>query len=361
MVARFDTKKHEINLVSIPRDAIINVDWEIRKINAVYAGSLNFGGTGIDSLMNHVQRYIGFEPDYYAVLNIDTFMQLIDEVGGVDFDVPEAVDYGFGDVRPGLYITLSPGPQHLNGEQAMAIVRNRVGYEGGDLRRIEIQHAFLKACLDQFLSIGTIPHVGGVLKILGENLKTDLSAGNIAWFLSRAMSCRGEDIHFYTMPSDHRLISGYSYLLPSVYEWLKMINDCLSPFEGGGIGFGNLDVVYCDESGRFRATSGGLSGPDYYDEELESSELPDAEATPSPLPSATPEPGTEPAPESGTQETQDPLQQDPEEQTPDPETWENPGGENPGAEGFDAGGAEASDPGGDDEQPAEGAPEETEA
>ena len=41
MVGRFDTVKHELNLVSIPRDTITNVDAEIRKINSVYTGSLN--------------------------------------------------------------------------------------------------------------------------------------------------------------------------------------------------------------------------------------------------------------------------------------------------------------------------------
>ena len=96
LVGRFDTQKHEVNLVSIPRDTITNTDSDVRKINSVYAGSLNWGGNGIDSLMTQIDWLMGFTPDCYAILNLNTFIEIIDELGGVDFDVPEEMEYMYG-------------------------------------------------------------------------------------------------------------------------------------------------------------------------------------------------------------------------------------------------------------------------
>ena len=87
LVGRFDTVKHEVNLVSIPRDTITNTDTDVRKINSVYAGSLNWGGNGIDSLMKEIDWLTGFTPDCYAILNLNTFMEIIDELEEVDWIV----------------------------------------------------------------------------------------------------------------------------------------------------------------------------------------------------------------------------------------------------------------------------------
>ena len=83
MVGRIDTKQHKMDFVSIPRDTLINVDWAVRKINSVYWGSKNNGGTGIDALRNHVKRLIGFDVDCYAVIDLSVFMDTVDALGGV--------------------------------------------------------------------------------------------------------------------------------------------------------------------------------------------------------------------------------------------------------------------------------------
>ncbi|MCR5089305.1 MAG: LCP family protein [Oscillospiraceae bacterium] len=264
IVGRLDTVRHEINFVSIPRDTLLNVDAEIRKINAVYQGSLNFGGTGIDMLNYHVKSMVGFVPDCYAVINLNTFIELIDAIGGVDFDVPYPVDYYFSDIRRDLYVCLEPGLQHLNGEEAMAVCRNRAGYGGADLQRIEVQHAFLKSCMDQFLSLGTIPHIREVLDVLERGVRTDLSPANMAWFLKQALKCKSENIRFYTMPTDVALLQGYSYDLPQISEWISMINQCLNPYSDAEIGYGNLNVVFCNGPGSYWSTVGYLDGDWYY-------------------------------------------------------------------------------------------------
>ena len=263
LVGRFDTKAHTMSFVSIPRDTIMNVDADIRKINGVYIGSLAFGGNGIDLLKMHINWLTGIPIDCWAVLDLDTFIKVVDEIGGVDFDVPYEVDYFFPDIEKHLYVHLDPGPQHLDGIQAMAVCRYRESYITGDLGRIEVQRAFLKACAEQILNAGNIPHAPAVVRILSEGLTTNLSAGNIAWFLREALKCKPENVRFDSMPADPKNLMGYSYAVPRLDEWLTMINEDLNPFEEP-IGAWQLNMVYCDWMGNYHGTN-GLDGEWYFD------------------------------------------------------------------------------------------------
>ena len=241
MVVRLDTEKRQIDAVSLPRDTMVNASWQIRKLNAAYAmGALN-GGSGAESLCRHVQRLTGFPVDSYAIVNLSAFVQVIDALGGVDFDVPMAMDYD--DIGQNLAIHLQPGPQHLDGVQAMGLCRFRSGYADADLGRISMQHRFLQACASQFITLGNIPNVGRVVEILSRNLETDLSGGNIAWFLRQLLRCRGEDIHFHTAPNQPESSGGISYTVLELDPWLEMINTCLNPYQEP-VEATDLDLVF---------------------------------------------------------------------------------------------------------------------
>ena len=157
--------------------------------------------------------------------------------------------------------------QHLDGVHAMALCRYRIGYITGDYGRLETQHAFLKACADQFISLGNIPHARAVAEILGENLLTNLTTANIAWFMRQLMQCKSEDIHFYTMPSEGKLLQGYSYAIPHLWEWLKLVNSSLNPFETP-IEMWNMNLVYYDGA-RYAGTQGYLDGAWYFEESVD--------------------------------------------------------------------------------------------
>ena len=259
ILGRIDTLRHRMDFVSIPRDTLINSAWEVRKINAVYWGSRLNGGDGITALKAQIARLTGFEPDCYAVVDLELLVEAVDCIGGVRFEVPMAMDYE--DPGQALFIHLQPGDQLLNGEQAMGLVRFRSGYITGDLGRIEMQQSFLRACAGQFVSLGSIPHAPELVKLLSEGLETDLSAANIAFFLRQLLSCRAEDIRFYTAPCATAVISGYSYAVLELEPWLALVNDCLNPFDTP-VTRENVDLVY--PSGNGFAGTAGLRDPDYY-------------------------------------------------------------------------------------------------
>lgn len=286
MVGKIDTVNHKMDFVSIPRDTLINSTWDVRKINAVYWGNINGGGNGIDALKENIKKLIGFDVDCYAIIDLGVFIDTVDALGGVYFDVPQALDYE--DPTQNLSIHVAPGYQLLNGYDAMGVCRYRSGYATGDIGRIEMQHRFLKACAEQFITLGNIPNISKVVDILSDGLTTDLDASNIAYFLRQALACKTEDINFYTAPNNPDMVHGYSYAILDLYQWIPMINDYLNPYSEP-VTEANLDVVYRGSSGAITATT-ELKGADYYNyvatvqptEIIEPTQTPDLSPEPTP-------------------------------------------------------------------------------
>ncbi len=222
IVGKIDTVQHKMDFVSIPRDTLVNISWNIRKINAVYWGTVNSGGVGIDGLRQQVKNLLGFDVDCYAVIDLNVFIDTVDALGGIYFDVPCDMDYE--DSSQNLYIHVKAGYQLLDGETAMGVVRFRSGYANGDLGRVEMQQKFLKAAASQFITLGNIPNISKVTQILGDGMDTNLSAANIAFFLRQALQCKSEDINFYTLPNSPDMVRGLSYTFVQLYDWLDMIN-----------------------------------------------------------------------------------------------------------------------------------------
>ena len=229
MVIRLDTLNRTIDAVSIPRDTMINTAWKIRKINAAYSMGPYNGLSGAECLAAHVAELTGFPVDGYAVVDLRAFVEIVDAMGGVWFEVPMAMDYE--DPSQNLAIHLKAGYQLLNGQQALGLCRFRSGYASADLGRIDMQHRFLKACAGQFIEKGSIPNAVRVVEILADSVETDMSAGKIAWFLAQALRCPAENIRFHTAPNRLDTVGGFSYTILELEPWLQLINRCLDPYE----------------------------------------------------------------------------------------------------------------------------------
>ena len=261
IVARFDTKQHRIDCVSIPRDTLINIYWSStpKKINAVYPGFLAGGENGAEGLKTHLRNLLGFDVDCYVVVNIQAMEQAVDTIGGVWFDVPQNMDYE--DPLQNLYIHIKAGYQLLNGEDAVKLCRFRSGYSDADIGRINMQQAFLKTLASQMLTLGNIPNMPALLKIMTENVETDLNAANAAWFARQFLACGMEDIHFSTLPySTTCMINGISYVSVDPDAWLEMLNACLNPYVEP-ITLDNLNLLMSDYTGALAwSNTGAIAG-----------------------------------------------------------------------------------------------------
>ena len=84
MLMRFDAENKKIDVVSLPRDTLMSNG---HKLNSSY----NNGGT--EKLRSNIEDMLGIPVDFYVSVDLKGFIALIDQIGGVDFDVPEDMDY----------------------------------------------------------------------------------------------------------------------------------------------------------------------------------------------------------------------------------------------------------------------------
>ena len=123
-------------MLSIPRDTLVEIPGYAGtdKINHAYA----FGGSEL--LLDTVEQFTGIPVDYYLEVNYTLFRDVVDALGGLEFEVDRTIK------ARGL--TLEPGLQHLDGDQAFALVSFR--YEPmGDIARVKRQQRFLLALARQ--------------------------------------------------------------------------------------------------------------------------------------------------------------------------------------------------------------------
>ncbi|MEG1593891.1 MAG: LCP family protein, partial [Oscillibacter sp.] len=123
------------------------------------------------------------------------------------------------------------GPQHLNGQQALEVVRFRenndgTGYGTQDLGRMATQQSFLKAVAKQTLTLANVDKVGEFAKIFQKYVETDLTLGNMAWLGGEAIQMGVDSITFSTLPGEWK--SPYIYLDREAV--LTLVNESLNPF-----------------------------------------------------------------------------------------------------------------------------------
>ena len=228
ILVRFDVPNKRIDLVSLPRDTLLHNDYRNNKLNFAYAK----GGTEL--LMSQIEILLGIPVDFYVTVNLKGFIALVDQIDGVDFDIPINMDYD--DPYQDLHIHFTKGPRHLNGQEAMEVVRFRhnndgTGYGTEDIGRIGTQQAFLKAVAKQLLQIGNVKNIPALVDIFYTYVKTDLTTGNLVWLGNEALNIGTENIHFATLPGDG---SGY-YNKQSVYvldaqATCDLVNEALNPY-----------------------------------------------------------------------------------------------------------------------------------
>lgn len=152
-----------IKVLSIPRDTyteIIGLD-KMDKLNHAYA----FGG--IDMALHSVENLIDIPIDYVIQVNMESFLEIVDSVGGVTVENASAFEENG-------YL-FEEGPIHLDGDMALSYVRMRMNDPLGDFGRQERQKQVLLAVLKEGASFNSILHYKDLLATLAENIRTNMT------------------------------------------------------------------------------------------------------------------------------------------------------------------------------------------
>lgn len=259
LLIMFDTANHKLNAISVPRDTLINIPENVKKVNTLYAyGEKKSEGEGIKRLMDGIRDFVGFDIGSFVIVNLQAFEQLIDAIGGVDYNVPRNMYYYDG--SQGLKISINAGMQHLNGREALKVVRFRKGYANADIGRIGTQQDFMKTVVKQILTAKNIPNLPEIIRIITENTETNLTAANITYFAAQLLKCSVDDINFYTLPANtNNSIRGLSYVTVYVDDWIDMINAHLNPLSEP-VTARNVNLLTKTDAGGFYSTTGQVAG-----------------------------------------------------------------------------------------------------
>lgn len=226
MVLTYDAEEQTAGLVSIPRDTL--VDRRFPKINAVYHD-------GVEALRDEVSQMLGIPIDYYICVDVEGFVQVVDAVGGIDFDVP--IHMAYDDPLQNLHIHFEPGMQHINGKEALAICRLRknsdgtMAYPDSDIGRTRTQQQILTSIAKKLLE--NPQKVLEYIEIWNENVVTNLKAEHTAWFVSSLLDFPLDTgLSFETLPGDGTVkYNGIDWcyeLYPE--EVLEIVNEMLNPY-----------------------------------------------------------------------------------------------------------------------------------
>lgn len=345
LLLSYDVKAKTLYGLNLPRDTMVNVSTASKRLNAVYG--YNRGRDketqaekGMAALKREAEHLTGIMPDYYVVVEWEAIGELVDALGGVEFEVP--FDMNYDDDAQNLHIHQKAGLRVLSGEDAMQVVRwrkNNTGPSGGDMARLEVQQAFLKAAAKKCLQPATLLRIPELVKVFQDNVATDLTVGNILAFAQLASGMDPEKgVDFETAP----LAASFSYRGAAMITLdpegvLEIVNGKMNPYTRE-IKRDDLQMLYRKGDGSFGVTSGKLA-----DEAMGRPYVPPAEPEPEDEPQepAAPEdgggqtpgqPGEEgPTGEPGTVPpigTIDPEQifPDPEQTAPGPGAQEGPAG-----------------------------------
>jgi LCP family protein required for cell wall assembly len=213
MLVHIDPDNSSVYMVSIPRDSWVYVPLkgEMHKIDQAFlfgAVQHNSFDDGVRSARRTIEQDYGVTIDRYAWVGLSGFASVIDTLGGVDIDVTHPVvdDTYPDDTRANpkdpfavkrLYI--APGPQHLNGLEALEYVRSRHADLVGDIGRTNRQQEILEALKKKVTVPNIISHFQQLIGDLAGKVYTDMSPQEILAFANFGRTLSNSNIHRVTL------------------------------------------------------------------------------------------------------------------------------------------------------------------
>nr|WP_242032670.1 LCP family protein [Oscillatoria sp. FACHB-1406] len=214
LLLRFDPEKHVLQMLSIPRDTRVLIPGEgMVKINdANFSGGAKRATEVVSETLNDIPI------DRYVRITNDAFRELVDLVGGIEVNVPHAMQYR--DETQQLNINLAPGRQILNGDRAEQFARFRKD-SYGDIGRIQRQQILLKALRERLQSPATLPRLPQAVQMMRQYVDTNLSWEETLALVGFGLKLEKEQIKMVMLPgrfSEKNEFNGVSYWLMSERE-----------------------------------------------------------------------------------------------------------------------------------------------
>ncbi|MEH7374544.1 LCP family glycopolymer transferase [Neobacillus drentensis] len=205
IVITINPKTKTTKLLSIPRDTrtlLINKNNQKKqwydKINAAYA----YGG--IEESIDTIENFLNIPIDYYIKVNMKSFADIVDAVGGIEVDNKYAFELDG--------ISLKTGPQHLNGIEALEYARMRHQDPMGDFGRQKRQREVISKIIQKGKSFSTLNKYDDILEALEDNIKTNLTLNEMIGIQSTYKPA-SENMENIDVKGEGKIVDGIWYYL----------------------------------------------------------------------------------------------------------------------------------------------------
>src|SRR6266571_8423395 len=213
MLVHIDPDNNSVYMVSIPRDSWVYVPLKggMHKIDQAFffgAAQSNKFDDGVRSARQTIEQDYGITIDRYAWVGLSGFASVIDTLGGVDIDVTHPIvddtypdDTGSNQNNPYAYrrLYLVPGPQHLNGQEALQYVRSRHADLIGDFGRTNRQQEVLTALKKKLTLSNVFTHLTQIIGDLQGKVYTDFSQQEMLAFANFGRSLSDASVKRLTL------------------------------------------------------------------------------------------------------------------------------------------------------------------
>ncbi|MFH4935831.1 LCP family protein [Staphylococcus cohnii] len=167
ILSTFNADKEQIRMLSIPRDTISYIP-EVGYYDKITHAHAYDGPT---ASMDSVEATLNVPVDYYVRINMEAFVDAVDELGGIEYDVPYNISEP--NTNDTGKIKVKKGHQKLNGDEALAVARTR--HQDSDLKRGQRQMDLIKKLFIKAQKADSFSKLDDVIEIVGKNAKHNLS------------------------------------------------------------------------------------------------------------------------------------------------------------------------------------------
>lgn len=249
MLASLDTKNGKMEVVQIPRDTYINKTvggyTNITRVNAIFSAEYNNQTAqgisaktaktlAMQALQSKLSEALCVNIDEYILIDTKGFRDVIDAIGGVDYDVP--VDMVYKDPEQDLYVNLSKGYQHLDGAQCEQLLRYRTGYVSGDIGRVELRGDFMPEVFKQVKNKFTLEAMLTLIKdkSILQKITTSMSLADMLAYVRMGYQLSDDAFHVRTIAGSvvqNPETGAWVYYCLNKLKALQDINECLNVYQ----------------------------------------------------------------------------------------------------------------------------------
>ncbi len=228
ILVTIDFATNDVHMISVPRDSYVKIANgsgnvvtkngapQFAKINSAFPTGGGAQKSGYEYAMGTVSHLLGGIPiHYYLGFNMNVVKEVVNAMGGVDYNVDVEVKMNGRELHPGM--------QHMDGQAVLDYARQRKG--SSDIARVDRQQRIIMAIFQQLKSTGQIQNLPDIYKAVEQNIQTNLSFKQITSLALLALQMDSSQLYKHTVDGEFLNMYSVSYWGINTSKLNKLIEE----------------------------------------------------------------------------------------------------------------------------------------